>query len=99
VHADECLDRFFHHLSWKDDACAINEHIIGVVYGELVASVPERAKGDRQIALFVWKTFAYGGAQHHCFAVLHDLSLFGSCTAVRFVARVGLARLSVLIAG
>jgi hypothetical protein len=31
--------------------------------------------------------------------VLYDLSLFGSWTAVRFLARVGLARLSVLMAG
>jgi hypothetical protein len=65
VHADKCLDRFFHHGSWKDDACAINEHVIGVVYGELVASVSVWAKAKRQISLFVWKTFPYGGAQRH----------------------------------
>ncbi len=49
--------------SWKDDAK--NEHVVGVVYGELVASVSVRAKGERQIVFFVLETFPYGGAQSH----------------------------------
>ena len=56
---EKCLDRFFNHGSWKDEVCAKSEHVVGIIYGKNVAGVPLRAKGERQVAFFVWETFSY----------------------------------------
>jgi hypothetical protein len=55
----------FDHGLWQNDAQPENDHFLGIVFGELMASVPVWAEIDRPIVFLVWETFTYDSAQRH----------------------------------
>lgn len=65
MHAEQRLDCLFDHGFGQHDTVTKNNHVVGTVYGELMASVPEWAESDRQVVFLVWETFSYDGPQRH----------------------------------